>query len=804
MNTRVLHSLCGIAGALGILAVECTPQQQTKPEIRKELPVRRFHEVVQPRRLDAWSIIGPGGGGTFYHPAISPHDPNLVFATTDMTQCFVSEDGGQTWRQFNLRFTCRFAFDPHRPARVYALAGPAGLWRSDDRGHTWSLVYPEPATVAALWYLDDEGEPNIQSVSGYPTGMSAFAVDPEDSDTLYAVMPPDLQISRDAGKHWKTLVTKAGAQTIYVDPRSPRGNRTLYLVTGDSTGVWDGSKYTGTLKIAGSTWFYGTGFGTPTRGGKSVLYTANDYVVRNGFLQSGGILASEDGGVTWRSLNDGLLKLVAPGTYPEFSALAASLHHPEVIYVSFYHWYLPNDKNPYFGVAKTVDGGVTWKVVRIESGEAADNMHDSWMTDRFGPDFGDQPLNIAVDENNPDLVYTSDLGRLMRSTNGGKSWEAVYSQGAANGYTTTGLDVATCYGLHFDPFDPRRMFISYTDIGLFRSLDGSESWMSATANGVPRAWRNTTYWVEFDPAVKGRMWAAMSGTHDLPRLRMFHKPGATANMRGGVMESVDGGDTWETAGRGLPEMAATHILLDPKSDPKSRVLYVTGFGRGVFKSSDGGQSWTAKSRGLPAKEPLTWRMAMDRNGVLYMVTVRRSQDGTYGGDGDGALYRSRDGAETWERVPVPEGLNGPMGITPDPRDADRLYLAAWGRYKQYASGKPAPLGGVFLSTDGGRHWNNVLDASRRIYDVTLDPRNPDVVYATGFEASAWRSADRGKTWRRIRGFNFKHGHRVIPDPVDASKIYITTFGSSVWHGPAEGDPRAVEDIVGPKAMMFGR
>ena len=85
----------------------------------------------------------------------------------------------------------------------------------------------------------------------------------------------------------------------------------------------------------------------------------------------------------------------------------------------------------------------------------------------------------------------------------------------------------------------------------------------------------------------------------------------------------------------------------------------------------------------------------------------------------------------------------------------------------------------------------MLNASRRIYDVTVDPRNSDLVYATGFEASAWRSADRGKTWSRIGGFNFKDGHRVIPDPTDINKIYITTFGNSVWHGPAAGDPKAV-------------
>ena len=60
----------------------------------------------------------------------------------------------------------------------------------------------------------------------------------------------------------------------------------------------------------------------------------------------------------------------------------------------------------------------------------------------------------------------------------------------------------------------------------------------------------------------------------------------------------------------------------------------------------------------------------------------------------------------------------------------------------------------------------------------------------GFESSAWRSADRGVTWTRIPGFNFKWGQRVIPDPLDHNKIYITTFGGSVWHGSVNGRGRA--------------
>jgi photosystem II stability/assembly factor-like uncharacterized protein len=292
------------------------------------------------------------------------------------------------------------------------------------------------------------------------------------------------------------------------------------------------------------------------------------------------------------------------------------------------------------------------------------------------------------------------------------------------------------------------------------------------------------------------MWAVMTNTHDMPRMRMLRH----LNAKGGVVVSTDAGVSWAASSQGLPEMAVTHILLDPKTPPAARVLYVAGMGRGVFKSTDGGRSWTARNQGLP-EQPLTWRMAIDRNGTLYVVTIRRSEDQVAGTDKDGAVYRSKDGAETWERVTLPEGVNGPVSVTVDPEEPARLYLSAWGRYKRYLTANP-PDGGVYVSLDGGRKWSNVLNGSRRIYDVTVDARNPNIVYACGFDSSAWRSSDRGKTWKRIRGFNFKDGHRIIPDPLDPTRIYITTFGSSVWHGPAEGDSNAAEDIVAPRQVTY--
>jgi len=272
----------------------------------------------------------------------------------------------------------------------------------------------------------------------------------------------------------------------------------------------------------------------------------------------------------------------------------------------------------------------------------------------------------------------------------------------------------------------------------------------------------------------------MSGTHDLPRPKMWRQRGV-ANYRGGVAVSDDGGRTWRQASETLPQTAATHILLDPTSPKNARVLYVTGFGRGVFKSVDGGATWALRNTGIEGAEPFAWRLTRDGRGTLYVVVARRSEDGSSGSEKDGALYRSTDGAEHWEKMELPEGLNGPNGLAIDPKDSSRMYLAAWGR----SAGKVARDGGIFATTDGGRKWRNVLSQDQHVYDVTIDPRDPRVMYAAGFESSAWRSDDRGETWKRIAGYDFKWGHRVIADPADAKKIYVTTFGGSVWHGPAD-------------------
>jgi len=558
-----------------------------------EFPWRHGDPNSSTPRLDAWRIVGPGGGGAQFYPAISPHDTNLVLVTCDMTGAYISENGGQSWRLFDLRSPVHFfSFDPLDSKVIYA--GAHVLWRSADRGRTWNLVYPAPDSVKRLIMPDDHASPSVLTAQGPSGAVTAFAVDPADSKKLYAAIVdasgPALYLSADWGAHWQRTASLAGdARKIYIDPRSPASDRTLYVLEGNSVSIRKAGVWQQGPAPVGVTQF------TDASGGFSGDGQLAIYAIAGGRRSDPSrLFISRDGGATWSAANDAFLRNVGEGVAPpQFTCVGTCLGHPEVAYISYEGLRLGGQV--FHGVAKTHDAGVTWELVWKEGEAPAPNVHDLWISERFGTGWGEPGISLGVAPKNPEICYRTDDGRTMRTLDGGKTWEAVYSHRLADGtYTSRGLDVTTDYGIFFDPFDHRRVFIAYTDIGLFRSENGGQGWTSST-QGVPHRWLNTTYWITFDPAAKGRVWGVMSYVHDLPRAKMWRRA-SPAQYEGGVCISDDAGKTWRPSNQGMPPTAATHILLDPASPVNTRVLYITGFGKGVFKSVDGGKTWALRIR----------------------------------------------------------------------------------------------------------------------------------------------------------------------------------------------------------------
>ena len=222
----------------------------------------------------------------------------------------------------------------------------------------------------------------------------------------------------------------------------------------------------------------------------------------------------------------------------------------------------------------------------------------------------------------------------------------------------------------------------------------------------------------------------------------------------GMYRSDDGGMSWQHIGL-EQTFQIGRILVDPSD---AQTVYVAALGhaygpnpeRGVYRSRDGGRSWTrilfhdAETGAID----LAFQPGDPRTIYAALWQTRRPPWSVYppsNGPGSG-LYRSRDGGDTWEPL-TGHGLPdqpGRIGLAVAPSRPDRVYAMI-----------DAPKGGLYRSDDAGTSWTQV-SSDFRIWQrgwyfggITVDPRDPDVVYACN--TSMYRSRDGGKTFVPIKG-----------------------------------------------------
>ena len=204
-------------------------------------------------------------------------------------------------------------------------------------------------------------------------------------------------------------------------------------------------------------------------------------------------------------------------------------------------------------------------------------------------------------------------------------------------------------------------------------------------------------------------------------------------------------------------------------------FYFGAVAGGVWKSEDAGLTWVNVSDGCFRTSSVGALAVSDSDPNVIYAGMGES---TIRGDvshGDG-VYRSGDGGRSW----VSTGLSGTRHISEiriHPRDPDRVYVAALG----HAFG-PHPERGVYRSRDGGAHWERALYLDERsgAADLALDPGNPELLYASLWEArrnfwelssggpgsGLWRSADAGRTWTDLRS------RLPLPDSATLGKIGV--------------------------------
>lgn len=233
---------------------------------------------------------------------------------------------------------------------------------------------------------------------------------------------------------------------------------------------------------------------------------------------------------------------------------------------------------------------------------------------------------------------------------------------------------------------------------------------------------------------------------------------------GGVWKTTNGGTTWICVFENEGSYSIGCVKLNPENPHEVWVgtgelnsQRSVGYGDGLYKSEDGGKSW--KKMGLEKSEHISAIVFDPRNAKIMYVAA---QGPLWKEGGDRGLYKSTDGGATWKNLLKPSEHTGVSDIVLDPRDPDVLYATTYQRRRHFWSMiNGGPEGSIQKSTDGGATWkkltNGLPSGDLGRIGLAISPVNPDVIFAyveaQGDGSGIYRSSDRGATWEKKNSHN---------------------------------------------------
>jgi photosystem II stability/assembly factor-like uncharacterized protein len=232
-----------------------------------------------------------------------------------------------------------------------------------------------------------------------------------------------------------------------------------------------------------------------------------------------------------------------------------------------------------------------------------------------------------------------------------------------------------------------------------------------------------------------------------------------ATSSGGVWKTVNAGVTYEPIFDAQGSYSIGCVTMDPNN---SNVIWVgTGennnqrsvsYGDGVYKSLDGGKTW--KHMGLKTSEHIGKIIVHpDNSNVVYVAAIGP----LWSKGGERGLYKTEDGGETWKSMIDVDEHTGVNDVIMDPRNPDVLYASTLQRRRHvytYVGGGPGS--GLHKSTDGGINWTKIQtglpnEELGRI-GLAISPANPEFIYAIVEAANGkggfYRSTNRGASWEK--------------------------------------------------------
>src|SRR5574338_38564 len=233
-------------------------------------------------------------------------------------------------------------------------------------------------------------------------------------------------------------------------------------------------------------------------------------------------------------------------------------------------------------------------------------------------------------------------------------------------------------------------------------------------------------------------------------------------VNGGVWKTTDYGRTWDPI---FDEQGTGSIGAIAAAPTDANVVYVgsgeglqrpdLSTGDGIYKSTDAGKTWTHLGLRDGQQIPQIVVDPKDPNRLFVAVLGH-----PYGPNEERGIFRSTDGARTFQKVLYKDENTGGVDVAFDPSDSNTVYAVLWeARQGPWENGVfTGPGSGVFKSTDGGTTWKPIVtglptfaeDGLGRI-GITVAPSDPRRLYATveaDRNGGLYRSDDGGEHWSR--------------------------------------------------------
>ncbi|MEM6853513.1 MAG: hypothetical protein AAF593_03805 [Planctomycetota bacterium] len=723
---------------------------------------------LEPRMLmsatvSSFSYLGePGSGGRLDSISVNPLDSSRVLVGGDIFGIGYSSNGGNSWAGEDGGLTNYqigdFTWDPKN----------VGTWSGNDRVWVGTLGGPALSTNGgASFNMSRSGMPD-SGFANYGGAVEKILFDLGDAqkDRLLAFGGDhrelqsgiesygDIWVSEDDGQTWtQAPSTPFDGQNI-VDAEYYPDNSQLYVAV-KGGGVWRTNNDT---SLSTGSWAQRLGGGVLPLDITAIAVDQNDADGSTlwAVSQTEGVFYSTNWGFNWTQRSAGLP--TANGSdQPRYKALeiASGSGNNATLYLG----HTP-DNSVTEGVYKSTDGGQTWSLV----------LTNSNLSDAITPN-SKNVWWIEIDPNDSDTVYAGATNDAVKSTDGGATWSALFSDNVSgdlyegrnfSGWVTTNIEL--------NPTDPDQILTQALDGGkLLRTTDGGDTW---TLRNKSTGDFSSNY-------LSGRD-LAFFDTNKV--FGIFGNQNSQASSLD-VARSNDGGDSWtRLAKTGLPSGSTTikYTTLVSARD-NANELWLVGGGDVYYSSNANGSA-----------SSVTWsKLNLGGRTVEHIVADPNDPDGLFFATHDGLFYSSNGLAANLTDL---SGTDGP--VVSGSVDSVKIHAV-----EDTASGTSVVYWAAAITSTSQRglwkydsslpvnsRWER-LNSTRWIDSVATDPnRSSNVAYTTnkddfGDELGAtgvWFSDDGGANFSQINDGlpMLRTGPLVFSN--DGSTLYVGTYGRGVY------------------------